>query len=107
MFDVIVELGGPSLIQDSMLFFLDELEVEVSKLKDKWSGEFKNLLDFYEDNIQTWTVDYVNLNNNISIIVCESHDDLIEIEKEIFEMKIKKEIIVPPLRGLISNWLEK
>lgn len=54
----------------------EELEVEVSKLKDKWAKEFDNLLDFSEDSIQTWVVDYINLNNNIYVIVCEAHDEV-------------------------------
>ena len=55
----------------------------------------------------TWTMDFVNLNNNISIKTCEAWDDLIEVEKEIFEMKIKQEITIPPLRDIISDWLDK
>ena len=39
-------------------------------------------------------------------IVCEARDELIEIETYIFEMKIKQEIIVPPLWGFIFYWLE-
>ena len=81
VFDDITELGGPPMTWDSMLISLDELEIEVSKLKDKWPGELDNLSYFSEDNIQTWNMDYINLNNNISIIFYESHDDLIENEK--------------------------
>ena len=55
-----------------MLISLDEIEDEVAKLKDKWAREFDNLTDFSEDKIKAWTMDYVNLNNNILIIVCES-----------------------------------
>ena len=64
-----------------MLILLDDLEIEVSKIKDKWAGEFDNLSDFSKDSIWTWSVDYVNLNNNIFVIICEAHDEVIEIEK--------------------------
>ena len=53
----------------------------MSKLKDKWAKVFDNLLDFFDDNVWMWTIDYVNLKNNISVIICEAHDELIEIEK--------------------------
>ena len=56
----------------------------MSKLTNKWVGEFDSLAYFFEDNIKTWTIDYVNLNNNISTIVCEAREEIIEIEKEIF-----------------------
>ena len=52
-------------------------------------------------------MDYVNLNNNISLIICEAWEEVIEIEKETFEMKIKEEINVPILLVLIFEWLEK
>ena len=105
--DAIVELGGPPLIWDSTLISPDQLEVEVSKLMDKWVGEFDNMSYFSKYNIRTWTVDYVNLNNNIFVTICESYDDLIEIEKYFFEMKIKQVIIVSPLWAFIYDWLEK
>jgi hypothetical protein len=44
----------------------------VSELKDKRVGEFNSLLDVFVENIRTWIVDYVNLNNNISNIVIEA-----------------------------------
>lgn len=41
------------------------------------------------------------------IINCESHDNLIKIEKEIFKMRIKQEITIPPLRDFNFYFLEK
>ena len=94
------------MIQDSTLISPNELEVEFSKLKEKWAREFNNMSDFSKYSMQTWTMDYVNL-NNIYVTIGESHDDLIEVEKEIFEMKIKQEINVPLLQDFISDWLDK
>ena len=74
--DAIVELGGPLLVLDSILIFPDELEVEVSKLKDKCAKEFDNFSNLSEDSIWAWTVDYVNLKKNISVIIYEAHDEL-------------------------------
>ena len=51
--------------------------------------------------------DYANLNNKISISISKSHGDLIQFEKEIFEMKIKQEITIPPLQDFIYDWLDK
>ena len=44
--DVIPKLGGSPLVQYSSLIYFDELEAKVSKLKDKWDGEFDNLTNF-------------------------------------------------------------
>ena len=71
--NVIVELEGPPLVQYSTLISSDELEVEMStKLKNKWVEELANLTNFSKENIKAWTIDYVNFNNNISIIVNEA-----------------------------------
>ena len=72
-----------------MLILPDELNVELSKIKHKWVGEFNDLSYFFEDIMHMWTIYYVNLNNNISISIFEAHGNLIEVEREIFEMKIK------------------
>ena len=71
-FDAIGELGGPLLVQDSMMISLDELEDEVSKLRDKWVREFDNLTDFFNVNMREWTLDYVSLNNDIFVIIFET-----------------------------------
>ena len=70
--NVIAKLGNPPMIQVSTLIFPNELEVEVSKPKDKWVREFDNLMVFFEDNIRSWTVDYTNLGKNIYVTVWES-----------------------------------
>lgn len=75
----------------------------MSKLKDKWVREFDSLINFFKDSIRTWTVDYVKLNNNIFVIISEARDEVIKIKKKIFEMKIKHEIVVPPLRNFIND----
>ena len=48
----------------------------MAKLKDKWDG----VTNFFEDNIKAWSIDYVNFNSNISIIVNEAWEDILEIE---------------------------
>lgn len=75
----------------------DELEIELSKLRDKWAKEFDNLFDFSGDNMCIWTIEYVNHNHNIFGNIYESWDDLLEIEKEVFQIKFRQEITIPPM----------
>lgn len=51
MSDVIDELEGPYLIQDSTLISPNEMELVLSKLKDKCVGEFNDMSYFSEDNM--------------------------------------------------------
>lgn len=90
-------MEGLPLIKGSTLISPNELDMEISKLKDKWAIEFNDFSYFSEDIMHTWTVDYVNLDKNIYVNIYEAHENLIKMEREIFEIKIKQEIIVPPL----------
>ena len=55
----------------------------------------------------TWTIDYVIHNHNIYINISKVHDDLLEIKKEAFQMKLKQEIIFPPMQDYAQTWVEK
>ena len=76
------------------------MDDELSKLKDKWTQEFNDLSYLSEHIMCMWTIDYINLNNNVYISIDEACENLIQLEREIFEMKIKQEIVVPPYSGL-------
>lgn len=51
--DAISELGNPYDIRNFTLIYVDELESEVFKLKNKWAREFDNLSKFFEEYIRT------------------------------------------------------
>ena len=70
-------------------------------------GEFDNFSNFAKENIRTWTFNYVNLNNNILNIVIEAREEIIEIEKQMLDMKIKWDKNVPSLWDYIIESLEK
>ena len=63
---------------------------KLARLKDKWAEEFDNLVDLSRDDMRTWTVDYVNFNHNIFVILSKACDKVLDIEREVFQMKIKQ-----------------
>lgn len=77
--DAFNELEGPPLVKNFALISPDELETTLSKLRGKWVEEFDSLSNFSK-NMCMWTIDYVNLNHNISINISEICDDFLEIE---------------------------
>ena len=87
--DVVNELEGPPIIKGSTLISPNELDIELFKLKDNWAKEFDDLLYFSKYSMRMWTIDYVNLNKNASIDFSEAHENLIQVEREFFEMNIK------------------
>lgn len=68
---------------------------------------FDSLFDFYGDNMHMWTIDYVNLNHNVYVSISKARVELLEIEKEAFEIKLKQDIIVPPMRDYNFYWVKK
>nr|KUM50079.1 hypothetical protein ABT39_MTgene3307 [Picea glauca]QHR88587.1 hypothetical protein Q903MT_gene2601 [Picea sitchensis] len=60
--NIIKELEGPSLIKDSMLLSRDQIEVEISNLRNSWGTQFDDLAGFPDDEIRNWLVDFVNEN---------------------------------------------
>ena len=83
VFNVINELEVPPLIKVSTLILPIELDIELSKLKDKCIGEFNDLSYFSKDKMCAWTIDYIILNNNVSNNF-EAHENLLQVEREIF-----------------------
>jgi hypothetical protein len=61
--------------------------IEFTHYIDRWLVKYKNKSEDIENKLQ-----------NLSI-------DLREIEKELFSVKIKQEVIVAPLRDFIQEWL--
>ena len=100
------ELQGPPLIKTTLILF-EEMETKLTRLKGRWDEEFDNLINFSGDDMHMWIVHYVNINHNIFFNLSEDHDELLDIERELFQMKIKKEITIPSMRDHIFDWVEK
>ena len=49
----------------------------------------QNSTNFSGDDMHACIVDYANLNHNISTILSEALDEVLDIEREVFQMKIK------------------
>ena len=63
------------------------------------------MIEFTHDDIDIWRVEYTNKNEDIENMLQNSSVDLREIEKELFNVKIKQEVIASPLRDFIQEWL--
>jgi hypothetical protein len=59
------------------------------------------MMEFTHDDIDNWLVEYTNKNEDIENVSV----DLRDIEKELFNIKIKQEVIIVPLRDSIQEWL--
>jgi hypothetical protein len=82
-----------------------DFEEHIEELKRTSVEKFVNMMESTHDDIDSWFVEYTNKNEDIENILQNLYVDLREIEKELFNVKIKKEVIVATLRDFIQEWL--
>jgi hypothetical protein len=63
------------------------------------------MIEFTHDDIDSWLVEYTNKNEDIGNALQNLSIDLREIEKELFNVKVKQEVTITPLRDFIQEWL--
>jgi hypothetical protein len=100
-----IEVPDPKYISNSMLMTRQDFEEKIEGLKRTSTEKFDNMMEFTHDDIDNWLVEYTNKNEEIENILQNLFVDLREIEKELFNIKIKQEVIVAPLRDFIQEWL--
>jgi hypothetical protein len=100
-----IEVPDPKYLSNSMLMTRQHFEEKIEELKRTSTEKFDNMMEFTHDDIDNWLVEYTNKNEDIENILQNLFVDLREIEKELFNVKIKQEVIVAPLRDFIQEWL--
>jgi hypothetical protein len=88
-----------------MLMTRQHFEEQSEELKRRSAEKFDNMIEFACDDIDSSLVEYTNKNEDIENILQNLFVDFREIEKELFNVKIKQEVIVSPLRDFIQEWL--
>ena len=68
---------------------------------------FYNILEYGEDDVDNWLVDYSVQNEEIDQALHDLSIDLRELENEFFNIKIWDEINVAPMRNYIEEWLQR
>jgi hypothetical protein len=88
-----------------MLMTRQHFEGQVEELKRASTEKFDTMIEFTHDDIDNWLVEYTNKNEDIENTLQNLSIDFREIEKELFDIKVKQEVIVAPLRDYIQEWL--
>jgi hypothetical protein len=76
-------------------------------LKSASAERFNSLTEYSEFEVESWLVNYVNKNEDIEDTLHQISIDYREIEDSLFDIRVKQEIIVTPMRDYIENWLKK
>jgi hypothetical protein len=69
--------------------------------------KFYGILEYGEDDVENWLVDYSIKKQHIEEALRNISIDLRDLEGELFNIKIWHEINVAPMRSYIEEWFKK
>jgi hypothetical protein len=101
------EVQDPKLIVNSLPLTKQAFDKQVDIFKGLSLEKFYNILEYGEDDVDNWLVDYSVQNEEIDQALRNLSIDLRELENELFNIKIWNEINVAPLRSYIEEWVER
>jgi hypothetical protein len=97
----------PKLISSSMLMTQQKFEEKIEGLKKASAEKFDSIDEFTYYDIDNWLVEYTNKNQDIKNMLQNLSIDYREFEGELFNIKVKQEVIIAPLGDYIEEWLKK
>jgi hypothetical protein len=71
---------------------------QLNALKVVWANEFTKNIEFFEDEVEKWLVQYFNRNDEVENTLHQSNIYLRQSKNQWFEIKTKHEITMAPLR---------
>ena len=92
-----IEGQDPRLISNSMLQTRQQFEEIVENLNKLSTQNFSSVIEYTENDIDNWLVEYANRNEDIETTLQNISIDYREYENELFNIKVKQEVIVAPL----------
>jgi hypothetical protein len=101
------EVQYPKLILNSMFLTKQQFDEQVEIFKGLLVENFYGILEYNEDEIYNWLVDYSVKNKYIEEAVHGISLDLRDLEGELFNIKIMHEINVTPMKNYFEYWFKK
>jgi hypothetical protein len=100
------EVQDPKLILNSIFMTRQQFEEHVEILKGLSAEKFNNIIEYNENEIESWLVSYANKNEDIEDTLHQLSYELRELEGILFDIKIRQEINVAPMKDYIEDWLK-
>jgi hypothetical protein len=100
------DVEDPHLIMNSILLSKEQMEEKLDSLKIASTKKFNNLTEYSETEVESWLVHYVNKNDDIEDTLHQLSMDFKDLENSLFDIKVRQEIMVAPMREYIENWLK-
>jgi hypothetical protein len=100
------EVQDPNLILNSIFMTRQQFEEHVEILKGLSAEKFNSIIEYNENEIENWLVNYANKNEDIEDTLHQLSYELRELEGMLFDIKIRQEINVTPMKEYIEDWLK-
>jgi hypothetical protein len=97
----------PKLILNSIFLTNQQFDEQVEIFKGLSFENFYSILEYDEGDIDNWLVDYSMKNQYIKEALHGISLDLIDLEGELFHIKIQHEINIEPMKNYIEEWFKK
>jgi hypothetical protein len=76
-------------------------------LKGLFLEKFYDILEYGEDEVENWLVDYSTHNEEIEQALHSIFVDLRKLENDLFDIEIHNEINMAPMRSYIEEWFQR
>jgi hypothetical protein len=101
------EFKDPKLILNSLFLTKQQFDEKVEIFKGLSIEKFYGILEYNEDDIDNWLMDYSMKNQDIEEALHGISLDLRDLEGELFNIKIRQEIYMAPMKSYIEEWFKK
>ena len=95
------------LIFNSLFLIKKEFDDQVEIYKILSLENFYEILEYGEDDVKKWLVDYSIKNQDIEEALHNLSIDIRDLESEFFSIKIHHEINMTAMRSYIKEWFKK
>jgi hypothetical protein len=80
---------------------------QLDNLKGLSLEKFYNILEYGEDKVENWLVDYSTHNEEIEQALHSISMDLRKLENDLFDIEIRDKINMAPMRSYIEEWFQR
>jgi hypothetical protein len=101
------EVQDPKLIINSMFMTKQQFDEQVEILEGLSTEKFYGILEYNEEEIYNWMVDYFVKNQDIDEEIHGISHELRDLEAKFFNIKIRHEINVALMKNYIEDWFKK
>jgi hypothetical protein len=101
------KVQDPKLILNSLFLTKQQFDEKVDIFKGLSIENFYGIIEYDDDSIDNWLVDYSVKNQDIEEALHGISIDLRDLEGELFDIKSWHEINVKPMKIYIEEWCKK